>query len=105
MENRRKFSKDTKLSILRELENGKTAAEVCRENAIHQSLLCKWRKEYRDNPVKAFSGHGNTYKLEARIAEYERLIGQLYAENAVLKKAISALEAYRTEQRRLAGGG
>jgi hypothetical protein len=39
-----------------------------------------------ENPEKAFSGNGNRYKYEARIAELERLLGQEHAENELLKK-------------------
>ena len=49
------------------------------------------KKEYYEEPERAFSGNGNRYKLEARNAELERLVGQLYAENEFLKKAIANL--------------
>lgn len=103
MKRRRKFTRDFKISVLRELENDKTAAQICRENSIHPAMLSKWKREYRDNPETAFSGRGKTCKSEAQIAERERLIGQLYAENAFLKKALSSLEAKLLENRRTGG--
>jgi len=39
-----------------------------------------------ENPEKAFSGNGNQYKDQARIAELERLLGQAHAEIELLKK-------------------
>ncbi len=63
----------------------KSAAQVSRENGIHPSMLSKWKREYKENPGTAFSGNGNISKPEAKLAESERLIGQLYAENAFLK--------------------
>ena len=92
MKTRKKFTRETKISILRELENGKNAAQVCRENGIHPSMLSKWKREYKENPGIAFSGNGNISKPEEKLAESERLIGQLYAENAFLKKVLSSLE-------------
>ena len=92
MKTRKKFTREFKISILRELENGKSAAQVCRENGIHPSMLSKWKREYKENPGTAFSGNGNINKPEAKLAESERLIGQLYAENAFLKKVLSSLE-------------
>lgn len=89
---RRTFSKEFKISILRELEAGKNAAEVCRENNIHESMLSKWKQEYKSDPRTAFSGKGNVCKLESKLAESERLIGKLYSENALLKKVLSSLE-------------
>jgi transposase len=44
------------------------------------------------NPEKAFSGNGNKYKDQARIAELERLLGQLHAENELLRKAFSMMQ-------------
>lgn len=101
---RRKFTREFKISVLRELENGKTAAEVCREHIIHPTVLPRWRREYQENPQNAFGGCGNTYKLDAKIAECERLIGQLYAENAFLKKALNTLETMLAEYRKGNGG-
>ncbi len=92
MKTRKKYTREIKISILRELESGKSAAQVCRENDIHPSMLSKWKREYRENPRTAFSGNGNISKPEAKLAESERLIGQLYAENAFLKKVLSSLE-------------
>jgi transposase len=42
-----------------------------------------------ENPEKAFSGNGNQYKDQARIAELERLLGQAHAEIKLLKKAFA----------------
>ncbi len=94
---RKKFTREFKISVLRELENGKIAAQLCRENDIHPSMLTKWKKEYKGNPKTAFSGNGNISKPEAKLAEAERLIGQLYAENAFLKKVLTRLEMKRKE--------
>ena len=97
---KRTFTREFKIQVLHELDNGKPAAEVCREHTVHPSLLTKWRQEYKDNPEKAFNGYGNTYKPEAKIAEYERLVGQLYAENAFLKKVLTSLETRFAEIRK-----
>jgi len=37
-------------------------------------------------PKKAFSGNGKRYKYEARIAELERMLGQLHTKNELFKK-------------------
>jgi len=54
--------------------------------------LSKWKGEYKENPETAFSGKGIISKPEAKLAESERLVGQLYAENAFLKKVLTRLE-------------
>lgn len=96
MRKRRYFTREFKLSLLRELES-KTAAEICREHNIHPVLLSSWKKDYERDPHRAFSGSGNMWKEEAKIAQYERLIGQLYAENAFLKKTSEILQQKKAE--------
>jgi len=97
--NRRTFSREFKISVLREIENGTKQAEVCRRHDIHPVMVNRWRKEYEKYPDTAFKGRGNLYKEDARIAELERLVGKLYAENAFLKKALSILERRAMEER------
>ena len=52
-----------------------------------------------ENPEKAFSGNGNQYKDQARIAEPERLLGQAHAEIEILKKAFAMTQKKVREER------
>jgi transposase len=88
-----------------ELDSGKSVAELSRQYEVHPNMIYRWRREYRQNPKEAFAGRGNTWKLEAKLAEYQRLTGQLYAENELLKKAITNLREFHAEQRRLKRAG
>ena len=96
---RRRFTREFKLQVLREIEAGKTIAQAAREHEIHPNLITRWRSLRDQYSQQAFAGNGNTYKYEARIAELERIIGQLTIENTLLKKALQKLE----EQVRLKG--
>ena len=96
---RRTFSKEFKITIMREIENGTKQAEVCRKYDLHPVLVNQWKKIYDKYPDTAFSGRGSLYKEDARIAELERLVGKLYAENAFLKKVLSTLEKRAKEER------
>jgi len=98
MKRRRQYTRDFKIGVIREVESGKTLAQVSRENGISPSLIVKWRKQYFDDPENAFRGNGKTYKENARIAELERLLGQLYIENEFLKKALARLEGKIKEE-------
>ena len=69
--NRRTFSGEFKISVLREIENGTRPAEVCRKYDIHPVMVNRWRKEYEKYPDTAFGRRGNIYKEDARIAELE----------------------------------
>ncbi len=90
---RRQFTKEFKLQVVREVEAGKAVAQSAREHQLHPNTIIKWRKLHQQYAERAFSGNGQTYKDEARIADMERMLGQMTMENALLKKALSRLEA------------
>lgn len=88
---RRQFSAQYKLeTILEAIRGEKSIAQICRERNIKDSLYYKWREQFEQQALEAF---GETkvdqrYQEQAnRIAELERLLGQVTLENAVLKKA------------------
>jgi transposase len=78
---RKKYTREFKISLIHLIDSGTPLAQVARENGIHPNLVTKWKRQYAKDPNKAFSGNGNTYTAEARIAELERLLGKTYAEN------------------------
>lgn len=88
----REFTRDFKLRVIREVDLGKTLAQVARKYQLDPSQICKWRKLYRRHKDKAFAGKGHAYSDDARVAELERLIGRLTIENDLLKKALQRLE-------------
>jgi len=45
MKRRRTYTRDFKISVIKEVESGKTLAHVSRENEIHPSLVVKWKKD------------------------------------------------------------
>jgi len=96
---KRQFNKEFKLSILKELET-KKLAEVCREHNLAPSTVSGWRKDYEADPKEAFKGHGKIWKEDAKIAKYERVIGQQYMEIAFLKKVCEKLKQLQAEEKR-----
>lgn len=95
---RRHFTREFKLQVVREVEAGKTPAQAAREYQVHPTMLIRWQKEHLQYAERAFTGNGRVYKEEARIAELERMLGQLTMENALVKKALLRLEARCREQ-------
>jgi len=89
---RKRYSREFKISIIRELESGKNLAQLSGENNLHPTMISRWRQEYQKDPDSAFSGNGNTYKEAARNQELERLVGKLYAENEFSRKLILFLD-------------
>lgn len=98
---RREFTREFKIRLIRELESGKRGSVICREYGIARDMLSRWSREYRENPRDAFKGSGVTCDKDLKIAEYERLIGKLYAKLDYLKKSIEVQEEQNAEERRL----
>lgn len=100
MAKRRYFSREFKQKIVRESEI-KPLVEISKEHDLHPNLITRWKREKDAYQNSAFKGNGNLYKLEAQLAEKDRLIGKLYAENEFLKKAQQTLERKREEEKAL----
>ena len=87
----RVHSREFKLALVRQVASGeRRPGQVCREHGIAEGLLLRWRREYEARGEAAFAPHApsETESLQRRIAELERLCGQLALENAVLKGAL-----------------
>jgi putative transposase len=96
----RTFTREFKLEIVRQVASGaKRPAPVCREHQLGESLLARWRRDYEERADAAFTPHvldgqaSAPATAEQRIAELERLCGQLALENAALKTALQQLQA------------
>ena len=94
------YTREFKLAILAQINNGVPVAQVARENGLHPALVFRWKNEYLENPEKAFAGPGNPYKDQAKIAELERMVGRLYSENEFLKKTLTSLKERVDERTR-----
>lgn len=96
----RRFSREFKLEVVRQVASGEQrAAQVCREHELDERQLRRWRREVEVRGAAAFTDApaSQAEALERRIAELERVCGQLAVENAVLKRGIQL--AARGERR------
>ena len=85
-----RYSPQFKQTVVEELLAGaKRAGQICREHGIDFSTLRKWREQYAPQGVAAWTAAtGKTATAaEDRIADLERIVGQLTVENMVLKRA------------------
>jgi len=88
---RQQYPRELKIATMRELDSGKSMAEVARMYQVSPNRLQTWRGEWRAKGEMAFPGHAARPQanLDAeQIAELERKIGQLTMENDFLKKAL-----------------
>jgi transposase-like protein len=89
---RRAFTREFKLAAMKELESGKSVGYVARRLEVNPNLLYRWRREFDQQPTRAFSGPGKRMLAESREAELERKIGQMTMENDFLKKLLRTFE-------------
>lgn len=91
----RKYTREFKFKIVREVMSGKTHLQVAQEFDIHPNNVDRWVKQYEQYGESAFIGAGYVYPRttdESIINEMEKKIGQLTMENDLLKKALQRLE-------------
>ena len=81
---KRRFDKAFKVSAVKMVEEGQTAAEVARSLGIHENLMYAWKRKYQADGEKGFVGKGNL----TEIVRLRRELESAKKDNEVLKKAI-----------------
>ena len=88
---RQQYSRDMKVATMREIDSGKSTAEVARMFQVSPRRLETWKSEWRAKGELAFPGQGSRPQARVdaeRIALLERKIGQQTMEIEFLKKAL-----------------
>jgi len=87
MRSRRSFSKEFKKEIVETVVSGQaSAAEIAREYHISPMLISKWKKDYKAGKFFENANSTDIARLELKVRELERLVGELTMENRMLKK-------------------
>lgn len=100
---RRRFTREFKLQVINEVSNGKSLAQTARDYNLSESMICKWRKQFKESPQydvgqgaqQFYSDESNALTYDTKIAELERLVGRLTIENELLKKALNQVRINR----------
>ena len=79
--------------VLEVLQGQKSAAEACREYGIAADLLSRWKQELIKRSPELFKTKQVQSAEAVRIAELERLVGQLTLELSAVKKVSSLLSS------------
>src|SRR5205814_8085849 len=74
---RRTFTREFKLQVIREVEAGKSQAQVAREYQVSDNTISKWRRALRQYKERASAGRGQAYTEEARVNALERMVCRL----------------------------
>ena len=93
---KRTFSREFKLQIARQLVTGeKRVAQVCREHALCQTLVRRWREQYEKEGENAWLDSKQAMWVEedpaVRIAALEAALGRAHLENDFLRHALATL--------------
>jgi transposase len=72
--------------VLEVLKGEKTMAQICREYAVADDLVCHWKQVFLERAPELFRAKQQRSEDQARIAELERLVGQQALELVVSKK-------------------
>jgi transposase-like protein len=96
MSKRRSFTPEFKARVVLEVLTGaKSAAQVCREHQLKDTVLSRWKREFVERSPKVFEGGKEREREDERVAELERMVGRLTMELEIAKKASLLLTARR----------
>jgi transposase len=92
MSKHRSFTPEFKAQVVLEVLTGsKSAAEVCREHQLKETVFYRWKEEFLNQASKTFESDDQQLKNERRIAELEQLVGRLTLKLEIAKKVSSLL--------------
>lgn len=75
---RRQFTAEFKAKVVLQLVSGaKTANDLCRTHKLNPNMLNRWRTEFVEQASSVFEKGGAGQGDQQRIADLERLVGQL----------------------------
>jgi transposase-like protein len=90
--NRRQYTAEFKAKVVLQVLTGeKTSSEICRTHKLNANVLNRWRKEFLDQATSIFERDEVGNEAEQKIAELERLVGQLTIQLEIAKKASNYL--------------
>ena len=90
---RRAFTPEFKLQCVLDIISGrKRPVQIVREHNISESLLSRWRQQFVENAIKIFESQQHNAS-DTRIAELERLVGQLTLELSASKKLLGYFDS------------
>lgn len=87
----RTFDREFKIAIVHAIMRGdQRPSQICRQHGLNERVVLRWRAEVAERGDSAFlpqvAQEADAHAV--RIAELERLVGQLTLENTALKKGL-----------------
>lgn len=82
---RSKFTESQIIGILKEQEQGKKVADICREHGISQPTFYQWRSKYSGMEVQQLK---RMKELEGELAQYKKIVAEQTLDIRILKDVI-----------------
>ncbi len=93
---RRTFTPQFKAEIVLAILSGsQSMAELCRQHGLKPELVSHWKKTLLSRLPAVFDGPAVDSESLTRVADLERLVGQLTLELCVAKKVSALLPSHR----------
>jgi putative transposase len=80
-----KFAESQIIGILKEQEQGKTVAEICRSHGISQPTFYGWRSKFSGLEVHQLK---RVRELESELSQYKKIVAEQTLQITVLKDVI-----------------
>lgn len=97
--NRRQYTAEFKAKVVLEVLSGeKIPSQVCRTHKLNANVLNRWRKEFVEQAPTIFERDAASHQEQQKIAELERLVGQLTMKLEIAKKASGYLSRDKNGQ-------
>lgn len=80
------FTEEQILGILKQVEGGRTIADVCREHGISDATYHRWKSKYGGLEVSQLR---RLKQLEDENRRLKQLVGELTLDNAALKDVVA----------------
>jgi transposase-like protein len=91
---RRTFTAEFKTRVVLDLVSGAhSTAELCRQHQLNSQVLARWKTEFLERAPLIFEQDQKRSAEQERIAELERLVGQLTMELNIAKKVSGELSS------------
>jgi putative transposase len=80
-----KFTESQIIGILKEQEQGKKVADICREHGISQPTFYQWKSKYSGMDVQQLK---RVKELETELSQYKKIVAEQTWQIHVLKDVI-----------------
>ena len=98
----RRFSREFKMQIVDSILKGAVAGQIAKANDLHPEVVRKWVRDLSVSERCVRRPRQSGLPDNAKVGELERQLGQMAAENLVLKKALQRIKDLARERGRVA---